>query len=259
MEKTKQRLEKVVTIYKKIGMTPLEAIQAYKLKHPEYKDAKMAYAGRLDPMAEGLILVVVNNENKKIMKYISNEKEYQAQILFGFETDTYDVLGIAKKAKEQGIDLDELKELVKGMPGQYDQKLPGYSSYNYKGKPLFWYARNNKLPKKMPVNRIVVKEAKINSIEEIEEGIILKRILKKINSVKGDFRQGFIETTWQKILSPRKKNKYYVLDITIKCSSGTYIRSIANDLGNLLESKAILFNLIRTKIGKYNFKKAEKV
>ena len=58
-------MKKILKLYKKEGETPLEAIERFRRKNPEYRNEKMTYAGRLDPMAEGVLLVLAGNECKK--------------------------------------------------------------------------------------------------------------------------------------------------------------------------------------------------
>ena len=100
-------LPKVLNLYKKIGETPLERIKRFKADNPEYAMLKMSYAGRLDPMAEGVLLVLVDGENKNREKYLNFSKEYEADIIFGIGTDTHDVLGkIARINLENGTPLD---------------------------------------------------------------------------------------------------------------------------------------------------------
>jgi len=59
----------------------------------------MTYAGRLDPLAEGLLLVLTGEECKNKEKYLGLDKEYEVDVLFGFATDTYDILGKVLSAK----------------------------------------------------------------------------------------------------------------------------------------------------------------
>ena len=240
-------MKKVLNLYKLVGMTPLEVLNKFRAKNSEYKDVKMAYAGRLDPMAEGVLVVVVGDENKKINSYMGMDKEYEAEVLIGFKSDSYDLLGVAWKAKEE---LD-YEDKIKGMKGKMKQELPAYSSYKIKGKPMFWYARNNILPKKMPVNNIEIKKIDFEGSRGVKGGVLLKKILKKIDLVKGDFRQEKIKTKWVRLL--KEGDKYKIVKFNVRCSSGTYIRSIANDLGG------VLFSLVRTKVGRYGFEKSIKI
>lgn len=79
---------------KPIGKTPFEVIQEIKKSHPELKNTKIGYAGRLDPMAEGLLLLLIGEENKKKHAYENLNKTYECEIFFGFATDTYDLMGM---------------------------------------------------------------------------------------------------------------------------------------------------------------------
>lgn len=70
----------ILSLYKELGETPLECLQRFKAEHPEYMEAKMTYLGRLDPMAEGLLLVLVGNTKDK-EKYLSLDKTYEFEVL----------------------------------------------------------------------------------------------------------------------------------------------------------------------------------
>jgi len=183
------------------------------------------------------------------------DKEYQAQILFGFLSDSYDILGLPKKNLKQ-IDIKQLKKTIKQLKGPYVQEIPPYSSLRIKRKPLFYYARTNQLDNiEIPKKTITIKQITINSIHTITANRLLKQIKNKINKLKGDFRQDIILKQWQNLLTKKQDNneKYIIADITISCSSGTYVRAIANDLGKKFGS-ALLLNLIRTRVGKYSIK-----
>ena len=80
-------------IYKPIGQTPLEAIELLRKSDPSLADVRMAYAGRLDPMADGLLVVLVGDECKNRTKYELLDKTYNFTMLLGLSTDTYDILG----------------------------------------------------------------------------------------------------------------------------------------------------------------------
>lgn len=77
-----------IIIYKRIGETPLEAMEKARFNHPEWEKLPMTYAGRLDPVAEGLLLVLAGEDCKEKDKYLDLTKEYELSVLFGFETDT---------------------------------------------------------------------------------------------------------------------------------------------------------------------------
>ena len=62
--KLKKVIKKIILLNKKEGETPLEALENFRFKNKEYKDVKMTYAGRLDPMASGILLILAGDEIK---------------------------------------------------------------------------------------------------------------------------------------------------------------------------------------------------
>lgn len=114
----------------------------------------LGYAGRLDPMAEGVLVVLVGDENKRREAYLSLNKEYIVEILFGFETDSYDMLGLAPSSLAgQEKNTDVLKSYLGSFVDVHDQEYPPYSSKTVVGKPLFVWAREGnigtiKIPRK---------------------------------------------------------------------------------------------------------------
>jgi tRNA pseudouridine(55) synthase len=89
-------MNKVLNLYKQAGETPLECILRFKKINPEYENVKMTYAGRLDPLAEGVLLVLTGEEVYNKEMFLNLKKEYEVEVLFGFETDTFDILGLLK-------------------------------------------------------------------------------------------------------------------------------------------------------------------
>lgn len=85
--------EKINIVYKKRGQTPLDCINEVKKSNPELLHLPLTYAGRLDPLAEGVLLILIGDECHKKDEYLSLPKEYEVTVLFGFATDTYDVMG----------------------------------------------------------------------------------------------------------------------------------------------------------------------
>ena len=241
-------MKSVLNLYKKVGQTPLEVIKKVKEKYPHYKRMKMGYAGRLDPIAEGVLIVLLGDENKKIGEYMGFDKEYRAEILLGFSSDSHDILGIANKGKNIELDIKELKKKIKSFKGKYEQKIPKYSSYKIEGKPMFYYARKGLDVQEIKKN-VLIKKIEINFIYKISNKKLLKIIINKMNNVNGDFRQPDILDNWNNLL--KEENKYFVVDLNIECSSGTYIRAIAEDLGNRISCGGLLLSLKRIRVRKF--------
>ncbi|MCA9363758.1 hypothetical protein KC727_00880, partial [Candidatus Kaiserbacteria bacterium] len=87
-------MQRYATIEKRIGETPLEAAERLRVTLGLSADIPLAYAGRLDPMASGKLLVLIGDECKKQEQYHTLDKEYTFEVLFGVRSDTADVLGI---------------------------------------------------------------------------------------------------------------------------------------------------------------------
>lgn len=90
--------EYIRIVNKKAGLTPLECINDLKKAEPKLAHVPVTYAGRLDPLAEGVLILLIGDECLKKDEYLKLPKEYEVEVLFGFETDTYDVMGLVKEA-----------------------------------------------------------------------------------------------------------------------------------------------------------------
>ena len=247
-------MKNVILLNKKEGETPLESLEKFREKNiKKYKDIKMTYAGRLDPMASGLLIILAGEETKNKEKYLSLDKEYEFEILFGFATDTYDILGKVTKKYELSITNYELekqiKNNIKSFLGESLQKYPIYSSKTINGKPLFAYARAGE-EVEMPEKKIFIKKLKLEKIIEKNNKKLFKNIEKRIKKVKGDFRQNEILKIWKEELSFQER-QFYIANLKVRCSSGTYVRVIANTLGEKIGIGGLAFSIKRTKIGKY--------
>lgn len=246
-------MKQIFNVFKPLGKTPLQVVNELKRKYPEFEKEKIGYAGRLDPMADGVLLLLVGEENKKRKNYENLPKEYTAQILFGIETDTYDQLGIVTKiSNPKSINKNTLKLVIKKFIGKHIQPYPPYSSQPVNGKPLFYWARQNKLTEiEIPTKEIEIYSLDLQSIEKTPMNLIIQQIQDNIAKVTGDFRQEEIRQTWTKYLTDNKNDFFSIVEIKISCSSGTYIRSIAHKLGQKLKTGAFALSIQRTKVGQY--------
>jgi tRNA U55 pseudouridine synthase TruB len=86
-------MEKYIMLDKAVGETPLSCAEEYRALHPELAGVSMAYAGRLDPMASGKLLVLLGEECKNQTSYHGLDKEYEFSVLLGIGSDSHDVLG----------------------------------------------------------------------------------------------------------------------------------------------------------------------
>lgn len=240
-------------IHKNLGETPLEALERFRNEKvrldtknsDSWKTVPMTYAGRLDPMAEGALLILIGDECKNKEKYLGLDKEYEVEMLLGVSTDTHDILGISfvDDAWHQFPDIDFSKYI-----GTFTQEYPPYSSKTVNGKQLHELARTNGLPEEMPT-----KDVEIYSISEImpkmtiTAGELMARMLGAIELVKGDFRQNEIKGKWKDVLS-HSQRLFDVITLRVKCSSGTYMRSLADRIGKDGDSRAMALSIKRTEI-----------
>jgi len=245
-------MKKVVILNKKEGQTPLEALEFFRSKHEEYKGVKMTYAGRLDPMASGLLVILAGEETKNKEKYLKLDKEYNFEILFGFATDTYDILGKVTKARNVIVKKEDLeiiiKKELKNLKGKFTQSYPMYSSKTVLGKQLFQYARD-KEEVDIPSREVEVKSLILGKIRKIRGEKVKQDITKRIGRVKGDFRQKETLNIWNKKIID--ENVFFIASLSVRCSSGTYVRGIVNSLGEKINIPALAWSIKRTKVGKF--------
>ena len=249
----------VLTLYKNLGETPLECIERFRTDNPKYKLTKMTYLGRLDPMAEGLLLVLAGNTRGKEI-YLASDKTYEFEVLWGFDTDTYDILGkVTSGSGEMPKKIEErMPRLLENIRSKKVQEYPPYSSRTVDGKPLFEWAREKRIEEiEIPQKGIKVFSIQHEDTRLIQKAELLEEIIRRINLVKGDFRQKEIIETWQETLNPIGKSygvneeQFFISSFKASVSSGTYIRGLANEMGKFFETGAICFWIKRTRVGEY--------
>lgn len=247
-------MRKSIAIWKQIGWTPLQTIEELKIKNPKYQNIKISYAGRLDPMAEGVLLLLIGEENKKRKDYENFPKKYESEIVLGISSDSFDVLGIIDSIRlSSDFSEKKIKDCLKTFEGIQKQKYPPYSSKPANGKPLYWWAKNNKLPEiSIPEKEIEIFSINLLSISKITGLKLYETAKEKIEKVRGDFRQEEILKSWDKFLRKYKNENFQVIKIEISTSSGTYIRRLAYDIGERLNSKALAVSITRVSVGKYS-------
>lgn len=249
-------MKDIILLNKKEGETPLEALEVFRLKHPRYQNIKLTYAGRLDPMASGVLLVLAGGEVQKKEKYLKLDKEYEFEVLFGFATDTYDILGKVVSSHRSDLWQKDVleratKRNLKFFKGKITQKYPMYSSKTVAGKQLWQHAREGG-EVEAPEREVYVKSLKYLGLKKVSNKKLLVDIERRINKVKGDFRQKEILKAWQKELK-QEGEKLFIASFKIKCSSGTYVRSISFELGERVGIPALAYKIKRTRTGRYKY------
>lgn len=249
-----EKTNNLVKMYKNRGETPLEAINRLKATNPEYKDKAMTYAGRLDPMAEGLLLVLIGDKCKEKEEYLGLEKEYVFEVLFGFETDTYDILGLVENNNKKMLTSVDIEGVLPRFLGKQQQQYPPFSSKPVGGKPLFMWAKEGKLNEiKIPEHEVYISSLILESTRFIKGDDLREYIEGSIALISGDdFRQKEIIERWRESLDGKNKDEYFVAKLRMTCGSGTYVRSLVQTLGEHLGVSALTLNIVRTRVGDYS-------
>lgn len=177
---------------------------------------KIGHAGTLDPLATGLLIILISREfTKQQAKFLKKDKQYLVTGRLGMTTDSYDIDGRVveevEKEKVEKISKEEIETALQSFKGEITQTVPAYSAVKVKGKKLYQLARKDKIDlKRLPKRRITIQNIEMTEFDKGKGEFILK----------------------------------------VDCSSGTYIRSLIHDLGQKLGVGATVVQLRRTKIGK---------
>lgn len=173
---------------------------------------KAGHCGTLDPLASGLMLILVGKATKAQDSFMKQDKVYLADIRLGLKTDSGDLAGkIISQSSYDHITEDQIIKVCKSFEGLIEQTPPMFSALKVKGKKLYELAR---------------------------QGITIDRKKRNVTIYSIDVL-GLSDN---------------IINIRVKCSSGTYIRTLAEDIGEKLGTDAVLNNLIREEIGVYSLK-----
>lgn len=239
----------ILKLHKNLGETPLECLIRFKADHPEYQDIRMTYLGRLDPMAEGLLLVLAGDTRAK-KEYLELDKTYEFEVLWGIGSDTFDILGLVEPATFPHQLEKKMLSLLKKIQEKTTQKYPLFSSKSFGGD--FLRARDQKVEGlDLPEKNI-----KIFSIEHIHTRTmagweILEEVTRRLVMVNGNFRQKEALSSWRNALGPKLNEFYLISKFTADVSSGTYIRGLAEEMGKVLNTKALAWSIKRSRVGEY--------
>ena len=235
-------------IHKLLGETPLEALERTRIEEGISDDVPMTYAGRLDPAAEGKMLILLGEECKNKDTYLGLDKTYKAEILIGVSTDTYDMLGIPTAGVFENLDehvlLARVQAFLQASLGRHVQSYPPYSSKTVDGVQLHTLARAG-TDVELPTHEVELYSYSDFFIDIVTGEDVLMRAARVVGSVRGDFRQEEIAQAWQQTVLDDSK-EYWLVSLTLSVSSGYYIRQFAQDLGQSLGTGACLYSLIRT-------------
>ncbi len=181
---------------------------------------RVGHAGTLDPFATGVLVVCVGRATRLVQFLVGVDKEYIARVRLGFATDTQDFTGkqITALRSSYEVSLEEIERALRGFEGTQMQVPPMYSAKKIGGERLHKAAREGREIERSGV------EITVRSIEFSDGGFALS-----------DSEDGTRE-----------------FEMRVRCSSGTYVRTLANDIGERLGVGAHLSALRRTAVGQFS-------
>ncbi len=181
----------IVLLNKSKGMSSFSAINKLKWL---LNAKKIGHAGTLDPMAEGLLVVMLNNATKFSNDLMKKDKEYYVEMELGYETDSYDADGeITKKyEKDFEFEFEKIKEVVESFLGKIEQIPPMYSAIKINGKKLYELARKGieiereaRKVKINYINDIKYKNNKISFFVGVSSGTYIRSLVRDIGEKLG--------------------------------------------------------------------------
>ncbi len=179
---------------------------------------RVGHAGTLDPMATGVLVVGVEKATRLLGHLALTEKEYTGTIRLGQATDTDDADGeIIAETPAAGVTASALRAAAAGLTGEIQQVPPGFSAIKVAGKRAYRMARDGEAPE-LEARAVTVRSLAISAVRPL-----------------GDVLDA---------------------DVAVTCSSGTYIRALARDLGAALGVGGHLTALRRTRVGPYELSAA---
>lgn len=207
-------MDGILIVKKEKGCTSHDVVAKVK----RIAKTKVGHTGTLDPMATG-VLPLLLGEGTKLSKYlIEHDKIYEAVVRLGQKTDTADGEGkiVEEKEIDEGIFATEkIQTVLKQLEGKQKQRPPIYSAIKIKGRKLYEYARKNE-EIEIPEREIEIYSLQLINYNEVEKTI--------------SFR--------------------------VHCSKGTYIRSLCETIAEKLETIGYMKELNRIKVGKFNIEQA---
>ena len=203
--------EGILPIYKERGITSHDVVfRARRILQMK----KIGHSGTLDPEVDGVLLLLLGGATKVSDYAMDLGKSYRAEVCLGIKTTTEDLTGeVVEECKVTDISVDKIKEILKSMIGEIEQKPPIYSAIKVNGRKLYEYARRGQFD-------VEIQTRKVNI-----------------------YNISFIENS-----EYYKDDKFY-FSIDINCGKGTYVRTIATSIGEKLNLPSTMSKLTRTRSG----------
>lgn len=240
----------IVAVDKPPGWTPLEALEALRARTPALDGTPMVYAGRLDPMAEGVLVVLGGEDRHALPAHLAHDKDYDATVLFGVRSDTHDALGRLGPVRAAATP-EACAAAVGRLAGAQRLPLPAWSAYRVRGRPLHAWAAAGRLDEvQIPERTMQVAAIDVVDAAPVRVAALLPELRVRIGRVRGRFRQADALADWERLAAaPEAGVGLVAVQARLTVSSGTYVRALAEAAGRALGAGALLLALRRTRVG----------
>ncbi len=263
----------VLPIDKPYRWTSADVIRKIKwaaCRHFKNKKLKVGHAGTLDPLATGILLVCIGKATKRADELQRSPKQYIAGVSFGATTASYDLekevldhpIDTADAFSRQRLSREQLEAVLPRFIGEQEQIAPLFSAKSVDGVRVYEMARKLYKEGKSLENSDILQSSRISIYDlqvlewtdtvpllEPEAPLGLKYGKRLCCSSTGDDRNKINVASTEGMLLPTAL-------LQVDCSKGCYIRALARDLGEALESAAFLSSLRRTRNGGYDISQA---
>lgn len=232
--------------FKKSGETMDTFIKNIKIK---YNNVKIAYTARLDPMAQGIVPILFNEECKLMSAYLNKNKIYRVKIIEGLKTDTDDPLGLFINMKQTSLERDVNMD---------DNTLPidnnEFNSNNVSLEQKYHYYSTKEINKRrrnilgQSTHSVYIYKCHIVSEGTYNSNDLACNIINTISNIDKtkNFRQKEIIEQWENIKNNNVIYKYYELEINV--SSGFFIRQFCQDISNKYNINLMCMDINRISI-----------
>lgn len=215
----------IINIYKEAGFTSFDVVAKMR---GICGQKKIGHTGTLDPDATGVLPVCLGNATKVCELLTDHDKEYVAELLLGVKTDTQDATGrVIGGCLDDMPTEDEIRSVAKSFLGEIEQVPPMYSALKVNGQKLCDLARKGVEIERV-ARPVTIFELEIYSIGTFEG------VAAKLGDMSGAT----------------------VIKMRVRCSKGTYIRTLCEDIGEKLGCGGTMLSLVRTKVGPFTLDNA---
>jgi tRNA pseudouridine55 synthase len=239
----------VFALHKPMGPSAYQALCALRDETPALTGQKLGHTGRLDPLAEGLLVVLVGDENRDVVTLRGASKTYEIDVLFGVSTDSFDSLGLVTAASPCEVSEDALRAVIPRWTGAVSQRVAPFSQARVDGRSLIAWGHAGAVVER-PAKDRVIDEITVREVTRTDLGTHARGAVYRAGLVRGPFRQPEIVARWGALM--HRGDPLTLARLTVRCGAGTYMRSLAFDLGESLGVPAMAWGIQRTRVGAFS-------